>query len=547
MNLYEGAYRGDRDEHDISHTIPATCVTLAGLAFLLAAALLLRSAVQTLLGRNLTSQEVFELLLTRWTLGWFGLLFLGWGVCEFFCKVPGPRILFSLICVIPVLAPFGFLGYGREIEAWSSVLEAGWFLRTGELLSGSLSTSPLFFRLLTFLEPLGGWTAVFTVHLTAGILAVLTWMWLPGEIVIWRRRLIALVVLLHPLFLMSCGTGLDLVWQTLTVSLSAVLVIHGLTRENLSSYVCYAASGSCLGVAAAFHWPCLVFLPLWIVTTTLFEGSIARRFLSCVVIILCTSALLSAGLAVQPGGFNLQTLILPSLAYDSPHLGYHLLHDVFPPPLIILLLIALWRMRRDWDDLENAERYLSVLSLSSLLCGVILFSLFYESAGSMTVLIPLSAALVAVLVPRTLLTIALPLVALWGVFSVPILPAHPAQEAGLQLTPGRGVLIEETAQRFGMMRKAQQLLLASQKRNTVYVVGEDWPLLAASRPDWIVEKGTLRNPAYPVEFRDWVDETSFRALRLDEYRFYVVGDAGRINREKFGYDLFEEGATSWEP
>lgn len=544
MNLYEGAYRGDRDDVQEPHVIPALALTLAGTAFLLGAAFLLHGGVQNLPRGSDETGERIEHLLAGWTLGWFGLLFLGWGMCEFLCKVPGPRILFSLICAVPVLVPFGFLGYGLETEAWSSALAAEWLHKTGNLLSADAALSPLFIRLLTLLQPLGGWTAVFTAQLIAGIGAVLTWMLLPSEIAAWRRRLIALGILVHPLFLISCGTGLDPVWQIVCLSASAVLFLRGMTSDG-PPYGYYMASGLLLGLAAGFRWPCLVFLPVGILTAALFETSLSRRVAAF--FILAVSAILSfsACLALKPGGLVFPAI--PGVFPGSTHLSYHLLHDVFPPPLLILLAIAVWRLRRDWYDLEESEQVLCVLSSAGLVAGGIVYGVFHESAGPMTVLIPMASALVGVLVPRGLVAMGLPLLALWGVLSVPILPAHPAQEVGLQLAPGRGILVEEASQRFDRLRRAQQLLLASQKRNTVFVVGEEWPLLAMMHPDWVVEAGTLRNPTYPVEFRDWVDLDTFRTLRLEEFRFYVVGDAGHINRAKFGYDLFEEGATSWEP
>ncbi len=546
MNLCDGAYRGERDDLQESRAIPATVVTLAGVAFLLAGVCQAPGGVHRLIGGNPDPGERVEHLLACWALGWFGLLFLGWGLCEFLAKVPGPRILFSLICVVPILAPFGFLGHGSWTEAWSAALAAEWLHRTGTLLTEDLPASPLFIRILSLLQPMGGWTAVFTTHLVAGIAAVLIWMLLPDEIAIWRRRLIALSILLHPLFLLGCGTGLDPVWQTLALSISVVLLVRGLSSEN-PLYGYYVVSGLLLGLAAGFRWPCLVFLPVWILTISVFESSLSRRFLASLLVTVTAFLALGASLALRPGGFELPLTAVPEVFLDIPQLGYHLLHDVFPPPVLFLLVIAVWRLRRDWHDLEESERTLCVLSTCGLVAGGITFGVFHTTAGPMTVLILFLSVLVGVLVPRGYLTIGLPLLALWGVLSVPILPAHPAQELGLQLKPVRGLLVEEATKRFDQVRGAQQLLLASQKRNTAYVVGEDWPLLAMMHPTWVVEMGILRNPDYPVEFRDWVDEETFRALRLEEFRFYVVGDAGRYNREKFGYDLFEEGATAWEP
>ena len=546
MNLYEGAYRGDRDDQEEPRTLLSVGLTLAGLIFLVGAVFPLPSGIHTLIRGNLDPGETFEHFLVSWILGWSGLLFMGWGICEFLCTTPGPRILFSLICAIPILAPFGFLGHGSSIEAWSAALTAEWLLRTGQLLDEPLPFSPLFIKVLTWLHSLGGWTAVFTVHLMAGIGAVLVWLLLPDEIVIWRRRLIALGILLHPLFLVSCATGLDPVWQVVTVSVSVVFLVRGLISEEWS-YHNYLLSGLLLGLAAGFHWSCLVFLPVWILTTAMFEATPSRKMMGMLLIVLAAGLTWAASLALGSGGIGFHLIAVPDLFFDIPHLGYHLLHDVFPPPLLVLLLVAVWRLRRDWDDLEGSEQILCGLSLGGLIGGTLVFGVFHESAGPMNVLIPMSAVLTGLLVPRGYLAIGFPILALWGVLSVPILPAHPAQEVSLQLKPVRGLLVDEASKRFDQIRGAQQLLLASQKRNTVYVVGGQWPLLATIHPDWILERGILRNPEYPVEFRDWVDQDTFRALRLEEFRFYVVGDAGRINREKFGYDLFEEGATAWEP
>jgi len=546
VNLYEGAYRGDRDDLEEPRTLLALGLTLAGLIFLAGAVFPLPAGIHTLIRGNLDPGETFEHLLTGWVLGWFGLLFVGWGVCEFLCATPGPRILFSLICVVPVLAPFGFLGNGSSTEAWSAALAAEWFQRTGQLLDDNFPISPVFLKVLTWLHSLGGWTTVFTVHLVTGIGAVLVWLLLPDEIVIWRKRLIALGLLLHPLFLLSCGTGLDPLWQTVTVSVSMVFLVRGLNREGVP-YGHSVFSGLLLGLAGGFHWPCLVFLPVWIFALAVFEDSLSQKMVTALLVTLGTGLSWGASLALGSGDIGIPVIAIPDLLMDIPRLGYHLLHDVFPPPLLMLLLIAVWRLRRDWEDLEQSEQVLCVVSLGGLISGTVVFGVFHESAGPMTVLVPMMAALIGVLVPRGAVAVGFPVLALWSVLSVPILPSHPAQEVSLQLKPVRGLLVDEASKRFDQIRGAQQLLLASQKRNTVYVVGGQWPLLATIHPDWILEKGILRNPEYPVEFRDWVDQDTFRALRLEEFRFYVVGDAGRINRERYGYDLFEEGATAWEP
>jgi hypothetical protein len=142
--------------------------------------------------------------------------------------------------------------------------------------------------------------------------------------------------------------------------------------------------------------------------------------------------------------------------------------------------------------------------------------------------------------------VGLPSLALWGLISIPILPSHPAQALRPVLTLSAGPLVEEAGKRFAEMRQGQQLLMATPQKRTVFLVGHDWPMLACLRPDWVVEPGILRNPACPVEYRNWLDRPAYQALKDLEAKIYVVGSTGVETLKRYGYEPLDDwGTLAW--
>jgi hypothetical protein len=291
----------------------------------------------------------------------------------------------------------------------------------------------------------------------------------------------------------------------------------------------------------------LVFLPVWMMMVLSFEPVLVRKWKGC---------LLGLIAFMLPGSVVLTQvwgdLGLAGFGFNLPPQGWQvvmhgMLHDVFPPPLLILLLIALWRLRRDWDELAASERMLCVMAVLLVVTGLGINLLGSGDYRSLTVILPAVMALCGILVSPRYLAVGLPILAIWGVVSFPVVPSHPAQSVQPLLKPTMGPLVEEMDLRFEKMRAAQQLLLFSSKKNTVFVVGEEWFRLAVLHPGWISQNEILKKPDKSVEYHTWVDRETFLRLKAEGYRFYTVGDAGHQNRARFGYDLFEEGTMAWHP
>lgn len=540
------SYHAWRDEEaGMPRLRPSLCLTAATL-LLAASAGLMRGLVESMIGHPLSPGEVMQLLLVRWGLGWMGLCFLGWGVCDFLPGAQGPRLLLSWILLMPMMVPFGFLGYGTDPDTWAVAFNADWMHKTGVYSMSRPPGFPLYEGLVAVLKPWGGWPTLFSAQLLAGLAATIAWLWLPDEIATLRKRMIAFGILVHPLFLLACGTGSEAIWQTSLVCLSTLFLSRSLASET-HSLGGYFLSGLALGASAGFRMTSLALVPTWLLVIVVFEQTHIRRFLGAAVVLMASLGiycLAEIPVWMTAGGDAFQYFREDP---DTRVVLYRLLRYSLPPPLLVLLAIALWRVRKDWDDFEDSEKALCVVSIlnSLVLAGV--FLLFPRESGNLAVAIPFLILLVGLVLPAKILCVGFPCLALWGFISFPLLPPNAAQSPQLVLNPTAGPLVEEISGRFDQMRRSQRLLLASPRIPTIYIVAHDWPILAVQRPDWVVEKGVLRNPDAPVEFRDWMDYASFKERRGSGTRFYVVGDAGKATSRRFGYDLYEEWASAWNP
>lgn len=540
------SYRAWRDEEaGMPRLRPSLCLTAAVL-LLAAAGLLIRNVIESVIGHPLAPAEVMQLLLVRWGLGWLGLCFLGWGICDFLPGAQGPRLLLSWILLLPMMIPFGFLGYGTDPDTWAVAFNADWMQKTGEYSMSRPPGFPLHEILVACLKPLGGWPVLFGAQILAGLVGTIAWLWLPDEITTLRRRMIAFGILIHPLFLLACGTGSEAIWQTSLVCLSTLFLARSLVSEDhpLGGYL---LAGLTLGASAGFQMTSLLLVPTWMLVIVVFEQTYLRRFLGAALV-----------LGVSVGIYCLveipvwMTAGREAFQYfredpDTRVVLYRLLRYTLPPPLLILIAIALWRVRKDWEDFGTSEKALCVVSILNSLVLVGVFLLFPREAGNPAVAIPFLILLVGLVLPAKYLCAGLPFLAIWGFISFPLLPPSAAQLPQLVLNPTAGPLVAEAMGRFDQMRRSQQLLLASPKTPTIYIVAYDWPILAVQRPEWVVERGVLRNPNAPVEFREWMDYASFKERRGSGTRFYVVGDAGKATTRRFGYDLYEEWASAWNP
>jgi hypothetical protein len=500
-----------------------------------------------LVGRPLEPGELLELLVMRWGMAWFGLALLGWSLHELLSRRPGPRVLFTMIAVFPVLIPFWMLGYGWDPNAWEGAFSGEWIHRTGQYWMSRPPGYPLFEGLAALVVPHGGWTALLAVNTLAGFLGCLVWCQLPEEISMDKQRLIAFCLLLQPLFLLACGTGLEPVWQATLVGASAVVLLKTLSDDVSSSAKGWMGSGALLGFASGFAMTSLVVLPVWVILILCYEPSLTKKaqgaFLLCLcavgVFLLCElPVLLHHGISVfrfaasQPEG----AVVL-----------YRLLRFVLPPPALVLTLISLALAWRRWESLERAERMLVIMAVGVMVVQGLLLMAFPSAVNGLAVVLPFLAVLWALLAPRGALAFLLPAVALWGLVSAPLVSTHPAQAFHFDFHPIPGPLVEEAGQRLEMMRRGQQLLMASPSKKTAIIVGRDWPMIATLRPDWVVEKGILRNPAAPVEFHAWIDHDTFGKMKTEGTKLFITGESERTIWIEQGYDPVKEGAIPWKP
>ncbi|MCG3199442.1 MAG: hypothetical protein GHCLOJNM_03957 [bacterium] len=546
MTLFRSTFEADEDHSPVSTFGAGFLTFLLGLGFLGISALAFQGVAETLLGHALEPGEAFQLLLIRWGLLWFGVCFLSWGLYELVSGKPGPRVLVSLIAVLPVLAPFGFLGYGWDPDAWSVAFTGQRIADTGRYWMSRPPGFPLFEQLASILVPWGGWAFLFAANLCAGVAACGVWMFLPESIPGFKRRRIAVGVLLQPLFLLACGTGLDYIWQTLLISASAVLLVRFLDDSVVPTLWWVVAAGACVGFAAGFRLSSLAVLPIWVALVVAIGDAEGRR--AGPAMLLLVGAAIPFLLAEAPVLANYGT---SSFRFYPDHpdtrvVMYRLVRLVFNPPTLFLLILCVFKLPGRWSDLRDGERVLLLAGTGVISVFGILFAILPREPGYLTPVIPFLMAFPAFLVPRIAIAACFPAIALWGLVSVPVIPSHPAQAVRMDLRPVAGPLVEELHQRFVQMRRAQRLLMEIAAKKTILIVGFDWATLACLRPDWVVENGVLRNPDAPVEFHDWIAPAEFDRLKNEDARFLVVGNAARFTREKYGYDPLDKGAKPWK-
>jgi hypothetical protein len=503
--------------------------------------LLFPSVVTVLFGIGLGPRSRFELHLMQWGIGWSGLLALGWGVQEFFVRKPGPHVLLSLLLLIPALLPFGFFGFGSDPDAWSVAHGAYRMNQEGGYLMSRPPGFPLFEGLARIVVPSAGWPGLFIANLSAGIAGCLVWLALPSSLPEGKKRLIAILTFVHPLYLLACGTGLETVWQSLFVTVALVLLIRGLETREPWATASLCASGLALGLASGFRITSLALVPVFVLVpliSPLGSRSKTRSLLLLLGATLATALVCEAPVLLK---YGLGAIRFPSDGSD-PFGLFHLIRFALPPPLLLLLSGALVALPFTWRFLKDSERALVTLAVAAL--AVLAPTFFLAESGSLTVLASFLAILCGLAAPRGLHAVCLPTLLLWGFLSIPVLSPQP----GLRWKPEAGPLVEEWGKRFESMREAQQMLSISPKKPTVALVGPDWTRLAALRPNWkIGASGTLSNPDFPIEFIEGIDLETFQEMRASGKSILVIGSGNRFTQKKFGYGPLAEGAKEWEP
>lgn len=516
----------------------------AGLVLMGIGAVLFPAVVGAILGSPLSPGETWQLHFMRWGMGWVGLTMAVWGGYECWSRRLGPPLLISWITLFPAVAPFVFLGYGWDPDAWSVAYSAERIRATGEYWMSRPPGFPLFELFAAGVVPRFGWPGLFATQVVAGLAATAAWRLLPPEIPESSRRLVAVGMLAQPLFLSASTTGMDYVWQTAFVSGSAVLLIRGLAGGS-SSPLPFLFSGVMLGVAAGFRLSSLVLLPVWILMGLLFPGPgrglvvVLGLLGSCLVTTLVVEAPVWWGYGISAFRFY----------PDDPAPGviaYRMFRWLFSPPVLVLLGVSLVCAPLAWNRMVRTGRISLAMAVLSLVVLLGTFAILPREPGYLTVLVPFLSLLIGWTVPRVVALPLLAVVVLWGFMNVPGLA--PVEGGGFRLTlkPLPGALVEDGAERWGMLQRSQRILNITPTRPTVVIVGFDWAMIAAFRPRWVVENGVLRNPDRPVEFHDWVPPDVFSQMKREGRKFLVVGNAGRFTRAKYGYDPFAEGAAAWK-
>lgn len=521
---------------------------LQGFLLLLGAVILFPPATESLLQRKFDSIERFQMHLMQLGLVCSALLVLGWSFYEFVFRRSGPLFLLSSVVLFPVLAPFLFLGYGSDHDAWSVAFTALRIRETGEYMMSRPPGFPLFEGLASLLVPGGGWPLLLLVNALAGFLGAMVWLALPSGIPVEKRRLISVGILVQPLFLLGCGVGLDYIWQMTLVGAAVVFLLRGIHGDPSSALKWTVASGVALGLASGFRITSIVGLPVLAAAALLGRGSWMSAITRTVCFVL--SAVVISLICELPVLLNFGAGAL-RVHPDHPHpviVAYRLIRYVFHPPAILLLAVALVCLFWRWKGLARPERLLLGIAAGFLAVFLPGFLALPREPGYLTLLVPFFAVIWALLVPRGCLCIGLPAIAVWCFLSVHAVKPTPGPTPELSLRPSAGPVVEEAAQRFRNLRRAQRVLMAAPKKKTAVIVGFDWTMLATFRPDWVEgDDPFLVSPSDPVEFYDWIDPKRFQEMKSEGYRFLVVGDAARFTKIKYGYDLFAEGATEWNP
>jgi len=490
----------------------------------------------------------FQVHVTQFGVFAVGLLASSWGFYELVTRRRGPLILLSLALFCPVVFTFYFVGYGSDPDAWSLAHAAQQMHPNGGYRVNGHPGPPLYQLVARLVVPRWSWPGLLLVNTLAGFGGALVWLGLPSEIPAEKRRLVVLGILVQPLFLLGCGTGLEFIWQMAFLGTAAVLLVRGLAPSRSGEWGWILVSGVATGLACGFSPTSLAALPVLLAAVLFGRGTWRWKTVGVLlyaaiaggVALLCQLPVLLA--------CGAHALKAQSEAAPDPLIAIgQILRFVIPPPAVVLAAIALLHLVTKGRSLSQSERPIVGVSLGLVLVFLTSFFLVPSKAACLTLLVPFFAALWGMLVPRVWHCLCLPALAVWCFLSLPLAKAAPEGGWKIDLNPSPGPLVEESIQRFRMMQRAQQILMAMPKKKTAVVVGDDWPVLATLRPLWVIDDLRLENPEAPVEFYDWIDPERFSRMKEEGYQFLVVGGADRLTKAKFGYDLFEQGAREWTP
>lgn len=491
-----------------------------------------------LVGAELDPLETMQVRYAQLGLFCVGCFTCTWGLYEIFFKRVGPLILLLVLCSIPLLVPFGSLGFGSDPQSWMNAYAA-------EKGVGGSSATPLFGVLTRILVPTTGWTGLFVASLIAGIAGTLVWFLIPPGKSASRAPLLAASVLAHPVYLLAMATGLEGIWQTLFVSMSAVLLLRGLGDPPRFGLLILSAIA--FGIAAGFQRSGLAMLPIFL--TVLFFG-VPQLRAAILGMALYGFAALATFAVVSTIAEELFQATFLSLPTESPPPGtgsHSLARFLFPTPALLLLLVGLIGVALQWRRFDSPTRLLVGLSIGSLL---VLFPGFLKAASgpiSLALAVPFAAIVWTFGAPRMATSLFIPLLAVSGFASIDWMSRGPEGGYEVRLKADRGLLVEEVDRRFQSLRRVQQLLLIAPKEETAVIVGADWPILATLRSDWKDEKGELRNPNRPVGFHDSIPRENFDRMTEEGIRILVVPGAEIRTENRYGYDPLALGATPWDP
>lgn len=488
-----------------------------------------------------TDLDPFGTMQVRYAqLGFFctGCFTCTWGFYEIFLKREGPLLLLLVLCSIPLLAPFGLLGYGADPQSWMYACAA-------EKGIGGSSSAPLFGVLTLGLIPSMGWTGFFVANFLAGIAGALIWFLIPLAKSDSRAPLLTASVLVHPVYLLAMSTGLETVWQILFVSVSTVLLLRGL--GDSPRFGLFILSAMAFGVAAGFQKSGLALLPIFLAVLFFGVPHLRAAILGAAIYAFAALATFAVGVTTAEEIFQSTFLTAPS---DPLPLGagvHQQARFLFPIPALLLLLAGLIGVALRWRRFDLPARLLVGLSIGSLL--VLGPGYLWGSGGpvGLALAVPFAAILWTFGAPRIATALFIPLLAVSGLASVDWMSRGPEGGYEVRLNVGPGPLVEEIDGRFRNLRRAQQLLLIAPKEKTAVIVGTDWPILATLRSGWKVEKGELINPDLPVGYYDSIAKDDFDRLTEEGVRILVAPDAETRTKNLHGYNPFDLGATPWDP
>lgn len=491
-----------------------------------------------LFGADLDPFETMQVRYAQLGLFCVGCFTCTWGLYEIFFKREGPLILLLVLCSVPLHVPFGSLGFGSDPQSWMNAYAA-------ENGVGGSSAAPLFGILARGLVPSTGWTGLFVANLITGIAGALILLLIPLGKSASRAPLLAASVLVHPVYLLAMATGREGIWQTLCVSMSAVLLLRGL--GDPPRFGLLILSAIVFGIAAGFQKSGLAMLPIFLAVLFFGVPQLRAAILGMALYGFAALATFAVAGTIAEELFQSTFLSLPTDPVMPGAGSYSLARFLLPAPALLLLLVGLIGVALQWRRFDSPSRLLVGLSIGALLVLVPGFLKAPSGPTALALAVPFAAIVWTFGAPRMVTALFIPILAISGFASIDWMSRGPEGGYEVRLNADRGPLVEEVDRRFHNLRRVQQILLIAPKERTAVIVGDDWPIVATLRPDWKMEKGELRNPDRPVGFHDSIPKDDYNRMTEEGIRILVVPGAEIRTENLYGYDPLALGATPWDP